>query len=241
MSFVRALRTGYWNDTNTSTSPWGSAGILFAPTSIDDVYSNGFNVFVSGGVITTGTVTNGGGFRVWADGPRQAATAGGTFVLTDKCTLVATISTQNYINTQTVLLSGLNSANIVGTINGPGAARTVASVINSGQKYLTITGNILGGASATAGAGGISNSSTGSITHIGNITGGTGTGSEGIRNGSSGGIRVIGNVTGGTGSGAHGVNSTSFGSVQILGSMTANSNGAYALTTVGGNARVSVI
>lgn len=241
MAFVRAFQSGLWSDT-TSSSPWWDGSALYAPDASDDVYSNAFTIHVDTNVTVNSITNSSATSRLWKDGATTTATFGGTFNLLNNSTLAATIASQNSVNTQTVLLSAENSATIVGTVNGGGGTRTVASVINRGTGNLNIVGSILGGTSFQAGGTAVQNAVGGLIVHTGNILGGSGSNARGLDNAVAGTIIVVGNVTAGSGSAAVGVNSASTGSTVIVGNIAASSttNGfispnAAAINKISGN------
>lgn len=114
-----------------------------------------------------------------------------------------------YAINATTITAGTNTI-----INVSGAAPSAA---------LTITGNVAGGAGATYSYG-ILNNSTGTITVIGNITGGGNSYAHGIYNQSTGTITVTGDVTGGSGPSAYGIRNSSEGTIIVTGNITGGSS-----------------
>jgi hypothetical protein len=243
MANVRAFRSGNWSDTNPVTSPWGTGGVLYAPAANDDVYSNNFTIHVDTNV-TVNSVTNASTTsRLWKDGATTTATAGGTFNLGNGVTVTTTIPVQgNVAGTTTVILSGTNSAYLVGSINGPGASTTNPAVQNTGTGVLTVVGSLIGQTSSGANPSVVANSSSGIVNFTGTIVGGSSANARGLDNSSAGTIIVTGNVTGGTGSSAFGINNSSTGTAIIVGNVAATSvtnafvsSNANAINKISGN------
>jgi hypothetical protein len=244
MANVRAFRSGNWSDTNPATSPWGTGGVLYAPATNDDVYSNNFTIHVDTNVTVTSVTNNSASSRLWKDGATTTATAGGTFNLLNGITLTVGTIFGIPVNTNAVLLSGTNSASIVASnINGPaGNSVNADTITNIGSGTLQVTGNLLGGVSTQSSPDVISNTSSGIVNFTGNITGGSGSRSRGIDNSSVGTIIVTGNVTAGTGSTAYGINNSSTGTAIVVGNVTATSatnafvsSNASAINKISGN------
>ena len=242
MANVRAFRSGAWSDTNPATSPWGTGGVLYAPATNDDVYSNTYTIHVDQNVTVNSVTNNSATSRLWKDGATTTATAGGTFNLLDGVIVTATIPTQSAVGTATVLLSGTNSATFVGTANGCGPTVSVNAISNTGIGTLAIVGSLIGQNSAQANPAVVGNSSSGIINFTGNVVGGSGTNTRGIDNSSVGTIIVTGNVTGGTGSAAYGINNSSTGTAIVVGNVVATSatnafvsSNANAINKISGN------
>jgi hypothetical protein len=242
MANVRAFRSGNWSDTNPATSPWGTGGVLYAPAANDDVYSNTFTIHVDTNVTVTSVTNNSASSRPFKDAT-GTATAGGTFNLLNGVTFTGNVLGQPSTNTTTVILSGTNSANMVGTVfgNTNGGGGAIPTVASSSTGIFNITGTLQGrdvGYSQPC----VSNSSGGIIQFTGTIAGGTSTNARGLDNSSVGTIIVTGNVTGGTGSAAYGINNSSTGTAIIVGNVTATSatnafvsSNASAINKISGN------
>lgn len=99
--------------------------------------------------------------------------------------------------------------------------------LHTAPDVVTITGNIVAG--AVVGGHAVDNQATGTLTIIGNITGGTagGAGNAGVHNTSTGTVNVTGNITGGTaGQSCHGLRNEVGGTVNIIGNVQGGT-GAY--------------
>ena len=167
MPNVRAFRSGNWSDANLTTSPWASGGILFPPTSADDVYSNTFTIHVDQNV-TVNYISNWStASTTWKDGGTGSAVHSGTFNLLNNVTLhtvmVNTYSlgdrsngNDNVSTTDTLLVSGTNSATIIGNIAGGGnAGFFISSLRITSTGNVLVIGDVRGGnvAGGTSGAG----------------------------------------------------------------------------------------
>jgi hypothetical protein len=241
MANVRAFRSGNWSDTNPATSPWGTGGVLYAPAANDDVYSNGCVIHVDTSV-TVKSVTNNLATSILFKDATGNATAGGTFNLLNGVAMSSTIiGSGTSVASDTVVLSGSNSATFIGIINGATVSSSQA-IENSGSGTLSLVGTIIGQNSPNGFPTAVSNSSSGIVNFTGTITGGSGTNARGLDNSSVGTIIVTGNVTGGTGSAAYGINNSSTGTAIVVGNVTATSathafvsSNASAINKISGN------
>jgi hypothetical protein len=122
----------------------------------------------------------------------------------------------------------------IATLTAAIAAGDWGSGINNVSGTLTVTGNITGGALASAY--GISIASAAPTTLNGNVTGGAGSSAYGANISGAGNTIVNGNVTAGIGSGAHGL-SVNTASAAMYGAVAAPDNGgsaAYGIHNVNG-------
>lgn len=235
-----AVASGNFNDTATwSTTAAGSPGAS-VPVAGDNAIANTRTVTITANA-TCDNITN---------GTTYGGTAGGSFTLSDGVTLTASIiggtGTSSCVN-----YSGSTSSSIVGTVTGGGGS-TALGVTHSGSGTLNVTNasphtarafsntaagtiSITGNCTATGAAGStplISNSSNGTVTINGSITGGSGGASHGVSNTSNGSVNVTGSVTGGAVSNAFGINNTSTGTVTVNGgTVTATISNAIVSTT----------
>ena len=155
----------------------------------------------------------------------------GIFTLASGVTLTANV-THKSTTVNRNLLQFTAASPAVGTIVGNVLGATVSSssvfgaVINTSTGTLTITGNVTGGSGAVAV--GANNNSTGSITITGNATGGSGNAAYGILNVSTGTLTITGNATGGSNTSAIGCYNNSTGTLTITGIATgANNTSAF--------------
>jgi hypothetical protein len=156
----------------------------------------------------------------------------GIFTLASGVTLTANVTNKSTTIGRTCLQFTAASpaqAFIVGNCTGGPSNDTIA-VANTSSGSLTITGNITG---VTARAYGINNASTGTVTVTGNVTGGAGTVNPyGINNASTGTVTVTGNVTGGSSTTGHGIGAASTGTINVVGNIDAGigGNGIFSTT-----------
>ena len=216
MANVRAFRSGNWSDTNTTTSPWATGGVVYAPAAGDDVYSNNFTITIDTSPTVTSVTNAAATSRLWKDGATTTATAGGGFTLKAGQTLTATVNTGS--NATVLTFSESGNTSIVGDINASATNAVVYGIQNSSNGSVFVTGNAAGNAGVNSAA--IFNSSSGIVNITGNVTGSA---STAIRNNSSGSIIVTGNVEAGAGSSSfgHGIFNSSTGSIEIVGNVTA--------------------
>ncbi len=219
MSNVRAFRAGNWSDTNTTTSPWATGGVLYAPNSSDDVYTNGFTITVDNSPTVISITNTSATSRVWKDGATAAAPAGGGFVLANGVTLTATTASLTPVIGNFLTLSGTNSASFVGNITGnPGFNY---SVVNTSSGTLNFTGFT----EATGVGGGTFRNQVGGslIINGGVISSAT---SVAIYQDAGGNTTVNGYCTS---NGTSAVNNVGGGQVTIVGTMTASNGGGNAV------------
>jgi len=118
-----------------------------------------------------------------------------------------------------------SAAGASSSIIGNVTGGTESGVVNSSTGTITITGNVTG--SIGGFSNGILNSSTGTVTITGNVIGGSNNQCKGISNSSTGTVTITGNVTGGSFSNnfdsSHGISNSSTGTVTIIGNVTGGS------------------
>ena len=202
-----------------ATAPSGTAAaVTFASGDVLIANSFAIAVNVSTDLGATGQVRN---------DTTGGATTGGNFTLANGVTLTANIFASGAL-TQCVILTGSNSANIVGNFSSVGGFNNQAAAVNSGSGILNVTGNA-NGTSAASNSPTINNTSLGTINFSGNLTGGSGTGAAiGNTSGSTGAISITGIVTGGSASpGA--LNSSSTATITINGTAVGGSGFAGAV------------
>ena len=211
-----------------------------------NIYSNGFIVTIDTNA-NVNLVTNASITASFVGGGTSAA-MGGYFEFSNGITLTSNVIRGNSAaSTFTLLISGTNSANIVGNISsqsglaGSGAANTF-QINTSGT--VNITGNVSGG-DASVQAAGIYTGSSATINITGNVTAGSGGNSingfsRGIQSSGLASINVTGNVTGGTlTNGQIGIQHGN-GNLSVVGSVTAgNSSGSHGISTGSGTVSVT--
>lgn len=229
MANVRAFRAGNWSDTNTTTSPWATGGVLYAPDSSDDVYLNGFIVTVDNSPTVISVTNASATSRLWKDGATTTAAAGGSFVLNNGVTLTANVTN----GTATICSMASGAATIVGNITQVGGT----AIALSSTAVLAVTGNITAtGASANC----ISCTGSSSVTVTGNIVGGSPSISRGIFNQGTGVITVTGTLTAGGGSDSHAILASAAGTISVIGDCTAStSSHAISSTNASGIVKAS--
>jgi len=229
MANVRAFRSGNWSDTNPATSPWGTGGVLYAPAAGDDVFCGAFNVFIDINV-TVNRITNfGASSRLWKDGATTSITGNGSFILDEGVTLTSNVN--NYAlgaspggnsSASCVVLSGSNSASVVGNITGGTLANGIG--INSTTSgSLRITGSVTGADFNAGGLYGVYHNGGGSVVITGNVSGATGSSRpdcQGVFNNTTGTVIVVGNVLATT---SPGINNSSTGTAIVVGNVIATS------------------
>lgn len=219
MANVRAFRAGNWSDTNTTTSPWATGGVLYAPDSSDDVYLNGFIVTVDNSPTVISVTNASATSRLWKDGATTTAAAGGSFVLNNGVTLTANVTN----GTATICSMASGAATIVGNINA-----VSATAINlTSTAFLTVTGNMTAGSSA---GNCIYCTGSSSVTVTGNITGGSAANARGIFNQGTGVITATGTLTAGGGSTSHAIFADAAGTISVIGDCTASTS-AHAISS----------
>lgn len=152
----------------------------------------------------------------------------GIFTLASGVTLTANVTSKSTTTTRNCL-QFTAAAPAVGTIVGNCTGGTVGGAIavnNTSTGTISIAGNVTGGSAAANFAQGAVNSSTGAITITGNVSGGSGASAYGVQNVSTGTMTITGNVTGGSGSNSVAVLNSSTGTITITGNATGGSGGA---------------
>jgi hypothetical protein len=219
MANVRAFRAGNWSDTNTTTSPWATGGVLYAPNSSDDVYTNGFTITVDNSPTVISITNTSATSRVWKDGATTTAAAGGGFVLANGVTLTATTASLTTVGANFLTLSGTNSASFVGNITGNPSFSY--SVVNTSSGTLNFTGFT----EATGSGGGtFRNQVGGSLIINGGVI--SSASSVAIYQDAGGNTTLNGYCTS---NGVSAVNNNGVGQVTIVGTMTASNGGGNAV------------
>jgi len=146
----------------------------------------------------------------------------GIFTLADGVTLTANVVHKSTTaNRNVVQFTAASPAQgyIVGNVTSGTVSVNTGAVNNTSTGTLTITGNVTGGSANLAH--GALNASTGTLTITGNVTGGSGGSSaNGARNASTGTLTITGNATGGSAANAIGANNISTGTLTITGNAT---------------------
>ena len=219
MANVRAFRAGNWSDTNTTTSPWATGGVLYAPNSSDDVFTNGFTVTVDNSPTVVSVTNTFAASRPWKDGATTTAAIGGGLILSNGQTLTATTGALTTVVANFITLSGINSAAFVGNVTANPAFNY--SIVNTGSGTLTFTGY-----TESAGSGGSTfrNQVAGNLVINGGIT--SSALSAGAYQDAGGNLIVNGYATS---NGTVCINSPGVGTVTVVGTMTASNGGGNAI------------
>lgn len=220
MPNVRAFRSGNWSDTNTTTSPWATAGVLYAPNSSDDVFTNGFTVTVDNSPTVVSVTNASATSRAWKDGATTTASSGGGLILSNGQTLTATTGTLTTVVANFITLSGIKSAAFVGNVTSNAA--TGYSLINTGSGTLTVTGYAEAIGSGTGGI--FRNQSGGNLIINGGFT------SSAVLFGAyqdAGGNLIVNGYA--TSNGSLGISNNGVGTVTVVGTMTASNGGGNAI------------
>jgi hypothetical protein len=192
----------------------------------------------TGGVVPTvgdeARASNGHTITIDVDATCDEVSNAGTglFILADGVTLTANVTAKSTTATRNVVQ--FTSASpavgfIVGDVTGATVSGATGAVNNTSSGTLTITGNVTGGSGGNAF--GCNNASSGTLTITGNVTGGSGGNAFGCNNASSGTLTITGNATGGSATQAYGCNNQSTGTLTITG----NATGGSGSTAVGCN------
>jgi hypothetical protein len=147
--------------------------------------------------------------------------------LADGVTLTANVTAKSTTVTRNVVQFTAASPAvgfIVGDVTGATVSGITGAVNNTSSGTLTITGNVTGGSAGNAF--GCNNASSGTLTITGNVTGGSGGSAVGCNNASTGTLTITGNATGGSGGTALGCQNASTGTVTITGNATGGSGTA---------------
>ena len=152
----------------------------------------------------------------------------GIYTLNNGVTLTANVTAKSTTaNRNIVQFTAASPAAgfIVGNVTGATVSGSTGAVNNTSSGTLTITGNVTGGSGSAAF--GCNNGSTGTLTVTGNATGGSGSSAYGCNNNTTGTLTVTGNATGGSGSLAFGCYNGSTGTLTVTGIATGGTtNGA---------------
>ena len=220
MANVRAFRAGNWSDTNTTTSPWATGGVLYAPNSSDDVFTNGFTVTVDNSPTVVSVTNASATSRAWKDGATTTASSGGGLILSNGQTLTATTGALTTVAANFITLSGINSAAFVGNVTSN--ASTGYSLINTGSGTLTFTGYAEAIGSTSGGI--FRNQSSGNLIINGGFT------SSAVLFGAyqdAGGNLIVNGYA--TSNGSLGISNNGVGTVTVVGTMTASNGGGNAI------------
>jgi hypothetical protein len=246
MANIRAIANGNWSN-NAIWSPT-------PPTTVDDVYSNNFTVYVDNSFLvtsvrnTTAVGITGGGFfvlnngvslsaNVEGGGANQVAAVQFLSAAPATATLVGNLSAVSFTlsGPRAFLHNGTGTANIygdgLGRIKGSGNPSD-GYIQNNSLGTLNLFGNYGAGTNVLQVDNiGIWNNSTGTINIVGNLSGGTG--GQGAYNNSLGTISVTGNVfggIGGTGGTVTGITNVNLGTVNVMGNVFSTANGGAGAT-----------
>jgi hypothetical protein len=234
MANVFATRTGVWS----ATATWNTSAL---PTTVDDVYSNNFTIYVDNSYRvlsvrnTAAAGINAGGFFVLNNGVSLSAFAvggGATSVYCvqalsaapSSCTLVGNLCADNTAIVHPCVFqnNGTGTATVIGSFITParnnGVNSSAAFIINNSSGILNLFGNYSG--CSSGGVLGIINNSSGTINLVGSLSGLiTGTIGNGLNNQSTGTVNITGNCfgTGDAFNGARAVSNNSTGVINIIG------------------------
>lgn len=203
MASVRAARAGNWSDTNPTTSPWGWSGVLYPPTSADDVFANNFAITIDQNVTVLSLSNASASSRTWKDGGTAAITA---------------VASSGYftVNTDGITITANASS---GNVQSSCIRFTAAS-----PAVLTFTGNANSGGGSSSPDGAIDNQSTGTININGaNITGSNYTGCGVLASG-AGTINLNTCTISGSGNAPNGSSHLAFGVLLSNANATCNFN-----------------
>jgi hypothetical protein len=214
-----------------SSGNWSTASIWsgsIIPTASDDVFANGQTVNIDTNITVISLRNSSTGSVV----------ANGTFYLNDNVIVTADVIVAiSGISTDTIQITGSNSATMIGNLTG-GQRRALTLSDNSN---ISIIGTVTAGAGSSFN--GISHNSTGNLTISGSIIGPTTQQSSGVVQINTGNIYVTGSIYGRTtGAGVGGgISSTSTGNIFVNGTITGSFNAtSYGiLKTVAGNIEVN--
>ena len=248
MANIRAITNGNWSN----NAIWLPA----PPTSVDDVYSNNFVVYVDSNFLVTSVrntsavgITGGGFFvlnngvslsaNVEGGGANQVAAVQFLSAAPATATLVGNLSAVSFTlsGPRAFTHNGTGTANIYG--NGLGRIKGSGNpadgyIQNNSLGTLNLFGNYGAGTNVLqVDNRGIWNGSTGTINLVGNLSGGTG--GEGIYNSSLGTVNVSGNVfggIGGSGGTVTGIANVFLGTVNVMGNVFGTANGGSGATNL---------
>jgi hypothetical protein len=148
----------------------------------------------------------------------------GIYTLNNDVTLTANVTAKSTTVTRNVVQFTSPSPAvgfIVGNVTGATVSGTTGAVNNTSSGTLTITGNVTGGSGINSYA--CNNNFVGTLTITGNATGGTSSNAFGCNNQASGTLTITGNATGGSGINSFGCNNVSSGTLTITGNVTGGS------------------
>lgn len=219
MANVRAFRAGNWSDTNTTTSPWATGGVLYAPNSSDDVFTNGFTVTVDNSPTVVSVTNTSAASRPWKDGATTTASSAGGLILSNGQTLTATTGALTPVSSNFITLSGANSAAFVGNVTA--SPNFNYSIVNTGSGTLTFTGYT---EASGPGGGTFRNQVAGNLVINGGITSSALSG--GVVQDAGGNLIVNGYASS---NGTICINNTGVGTVTVVGTMTASNGGGNAI------------
>lgn len=172
MAFRYAVASGLWS----STSTWD--GGTTVPTASDQVFANGQNIIID----TNATA------EYFSNQATGSTAIGGSFIMLNGVTVTATTSSmgfrpyQNPASASLMIISGSNSATMIGSLYSMGASTTQGVTVTiSGSANLTITGSISG--NSLTNARGITHTSTGTLRILGNVYSGPSQGGVNLHDG----------------------------------------------------------
>lgn len=212
MALVSLSASGLWS----AATPWPNGN---KPTTLDDVYSNGFTVYIDQNVTVNSINSNGGTFRNAGNFTLNANVSAGT----------STCLTLTGNGTNTFVVSGTNIIASKSTVN----IYAIYSTVNAFTKTLALTtiGNVVGGAVNSNDAIRIEG---GNYTHIGSSIGGTNNNCAGINFSNSNNYPAIIFLSGGPFSAGSGNTSSGFTTQTNLAGPSLNSSSITIIGTCSG-------
>jgi len=212
MAIVSVSATGMWS----SATPWPNGN---KPTAADDIYSNGFTVYIDQNVTVNSINSNGGTFRNAGNFTVNANVSAGT----------TTCLTLTGNGTNTFLISGTN---IIGTKSTASIyAINVTGSTSTNFMYLTTIGNVIGSTIASTDTVRID---AGYYNHYGNSTGGGSNNSHAINWFNSSNLPAVIFLSGGTFSAGTGNTASGFYSSMNLAGASLNSSSITVYGTLSG-------
>jgi len=223
MALVYAIKSGSFHDPTI----WNTGAV---PTASDDAFINNFTINV-GQNITVGKLSN------TVSG--SATGYNGLLNISASCNINVNSLVQygglNFIQTS----HNSGSVNITSATAITGSAPNQACIyaganLTSGSVVVTAPAITINGVSAV----GITNVSTGNVTFIGNVVGGTAGSVISVANGT---LTVVGNVTGGSSGLSYGINANNSAvSVTVTGNILGGTNAtAYGIISTSGNITIT--
>lgn len=211
----------------------GSGGSVIACLELLSAAPSTFTVF---GNVVGATASNGRAIRCTSSGTLTVFgnVSGGTgsgnaWGIDNQSTgivnIIGDVRAVNVLNAGAILNSSTGTVNVTGNVFGSSTGSNNRGINNSGNGLVNVRGDII----ATTGTGnhGILNNAGGTVTIVGNVSGGS---TSTVGNGSTGTINLTGDVAGVTGTG---ISNTSSGTVNILGNLIAAAGSAVGNSSTG--------